>query len=115
MDDVWDIKKIQEVLPQKYPFLFIDKVLEINKKEGKVTCLKNVTINDYFFEGHFPGNPIMPGAIIIEAMAQVGDQLILEIHREKFLNSAGIVKALAKVKNEIVAEAKIVFGVKIKT
>ncbi len=70
MDTIWDINKIQQILPQKYPFLFIDKVLEINAKERKVTCLKNVTINDYFFAGHFPDNPVMPGALIIEAMAQ---------------------------------------------
>jgi 3-hydroxyacyl-[acyl-carrier-protein] dehydratase len=70
METSWDINKILKILPQKYPFLFIDKVLEINDKEKKVTCLKNVTINDYFFAGHFPGNPIMPGALIIEALAQ---------------------------------------------
>jgi 3-hydroxyacyl-[acyl-carrier-protein] dehydratase len=70
MEPVWDINKIQAILPQKYPFLFIDSVLEINEKERKVVCLKNVTINDYYFAGHFPDNPVMPGAIIIEAMAQ---------------------------------------------
>jgi len=146
MDETWDINKIQQILPQKYPFLFIDSVIDINKQEKKVACLKNVTINDYFFEGHFPDNPVMPGALIIEAMAQasiilyaalkpgvaekhpdyylgkveakflkpvrVGDQLILEVSGEKILGNAGIVKAQAKVLNEIVAEAQIVFGVK---
>ncbi|UCD15326.1 MAG: 3-hydroxyacyl-ACP dehydratase FabZ [Candidatus Omnitrophota bacterium] len=63
---------INKILPQKYPFLFIDKVLEVNKTKGKATCLKNVTINEYFFQGHFPGKPIMPGVLIIEAMAQAG-------------------------------------------
>ena len=70
MAAVWDIDKIQQILPQRFPFLFIDSVLEINASEKKVSCLKNVTINDYFFEGHFPGNPVMPGTLIIEAMAQ---------------------------------------------
>ena len=70
MGVVWDIDKIKEVIPQRYPFIFIDRVLEMNEKEGKVICLKNVSVNDYFFKGHFPDNPVMPGAIIIEAMAQ---------------------------------------------
>ncbi|MFH1767899.1 MAG: 3-hydroxyacyl-ACP dehydratase FabZ [Candidatus Omnitrophota bacterium] len=70
MDGIWNIDKIQEVLPQKYPFIFIDQVLAIDEEGKKVVCLKNVTINDYFFKGHFPGNPVMPGTIIIEAMAQ---------------------------------------------
>jgi 3-hydroxyacyl-[acyl-carrier-protein] dehydratase len=146
MEGIWDIKKIKEILPQSYPFLFIDRVLEVNEKEGKVTCLKNVSINDYFFEGHFPGKPVMPGAIIIEAMAQacivlfatlkpkiaerhpnyflgrveakftkpvrVGDQLILEVHKEKILDRGGVVKAYARVDEDLAAEARIAFGVK---
>ncbi|MDD2702988.1 MAG: 3-hydroxyacyl-ACP dehydratase FabZ, partial [Candidatus Omnitrophica bacterium] len=66
----WDIRKIRDILPQRYPFLFIDRVLDVDEENGRITCLKNVTINDYFFEGHFPDNPVLPGVIIIEAMAQ---------------------------------------------
>jgi len=64
-----DIEQIQKILPQKYPFLMIDRVLELEHQK-KVVALKNVTINDGFFEGHFPEQPIMPGVLIIEAMAQ---------------------------------------------
>ena len=70
METVWDIEKIKEILPQRPPFLFVDRVVNIDKTEGKVTCAKNVTINDYFFKGHFPDNPVMPGVIMIEALAQ---------------------------------------------
>ena len=70
MDNTWDANKIMAVLPQRYPFLFIDRVLEINEKEGRIVCIKNMTMNEHFFQGHFPGNPIMPGVIILEAMAQ---------------------------------------------
>lgn len=65
-----NITGIMKILPQRYPFLFIDKVIKINKKKSKVVCQKNMTINEQFFQGHFPNNPIVPGAIIIEAMAQ---------------------------------------------
>jgi len=70
MEENWTIEKIQEILPQKYPFLFIDRVIEFSAQEKRIVCLKNVSINDYFFQGHFPENPILPGVIIIEAMAQ---------------------------------------------
>lgn len=70
MKNNWDIQKIQEILPQKYPFLFIDKVVTIDKEAKKAFCLKIFSVNEYFFNGHFPGNPVVPGVIIIEAMAQ---------------------------------------------
>ena len=65
-----DINAIQKILPHRYPFLLVDRVIEI--VGNKVVGIKNVTINEPFFQGHFPGHPIMPGVLIIEAMAQVG-------------------------------------------
>ena len=73
-----DILKIMEVLPHRYPFLLVDRVLEIDIENMKIKALKNVTINEPFFIGHFPGNPVMPGVLIIEAMAQVGAYLMLK-------------------------------------
>lgn len=71
-----DINRIQSVLPHRYPFLLVDRIVEV--EEGhKVVGLKNVTINEAFFQGHYPGNPVMPGVLIIEAMAQVGATLLL--------------------------------------
>ncbi len=65
-----DVKEIQNVLPHRYPFLLVDRILEM-EPDKKAVGIKNVTVNEPFFEGHFPGNPIMPGVLIVEAMAQV--------------------------------------------
>ena len=65
-----DINMIQNILPHRYPFLFVDRIIEVTEK--KIIGIKNVTIDEPFFQGHFPGYPIMPGVLIIEAMAQVG-------------------------------------------
>ena len=73
---VYTIEDIMQVLPHRYPFLLVDRILEI--EEGKrIVGLKNVTINEPFFQGHFPGHPIMPGVLIIESMAQVGGMLLM--------------------------------------
>ena len=70
------IGEILKILPHRYPFLLVDRILEI--EDGKrIVGLKNVTINEPFFQGHFPGHPIMPGVLIIEAMAQVGGMLLM--------------------------------------
>ena len=71
MDNVFDIQEIMKLLPHRYPFIMIDRILELTPGE-KVVALKNVTINEPFFQGHFPENPIMPGVLIIEAMGQAG-------------------------------------------
>jgi len=70
------IEDIMKVLPHRYPFLLVDRILEIEEKK-RIVGLKNVTINEPFFQGHFPGHPIMPGVLIIEAMAQVGGVLLM--------------------------------------
>ena len=73
---VLEIEEIMKVLPHRYPFLLVDRILEI--EDGKrIVGVKNVTINEPFFQGHFPGHPIMPGVLIIEAMAQVGGMLLM--------------------------------------
>lgn len=71
-----DIGRIMDVLPHRYPFLLVDRILEIEGNR-RIVGLKNVTINEPFFQGHFPGHPIMPGVLIIEAMAQVGGMLLM--------------------------------------
>jgi len=72
----WDINLIQEIMPHRYPFLLVDRIIELEDKK-RVVGIKNVTINEPFFAGHFPGHPIMPAVLIIEAMAQVGGVLLL--------------------------------------
>lgn len=66
-----DIKEIYKSIPHRYPFLLVDRIVEMDSNE-KVVGIKNVTINDNFFQGHFPNRPVMPGVLICEAMAQVG-------------------------------------------
>jgi UDP-3-O-[3-hydroxymyristoyl] N-acetylglucosamine deacetylase/3-hydroxyacyl-[acyl-carrier-protein] dehydratase len=73
---MYDINDIMKVLPHRYPFLFVDRVLEMEEKK-RIVGIKNVTMNEPFFQGHFPGHPIMPGVLIIEAMAQVGGILLM--------------------------------------
>ena len=91
-----DITRIIELLPHRYPFLLVDRILEV---EGgrRVVGIKNVTMNEPFFPGHFPGNPVMPGVLIIEAMAQTGAVMLIADHEEdmsgKYVYLAGVDKA----------------------
>jgi 3-hydroxyacyl-[acyl-carrier-protein] dehydratase len=75
-DSVIDIRRIMEMIPHRYPFLLIDRVLKVVPNESAIG-LKNVTINENFFQGHFPGAPIMPGVLIIESMAQTSAALVV--------------------------------------
>ena len=135
-----DINAIQKILPHRYPFLLVDRIIESTDK--KIVGIKNVTINEPFFQGHFPGHPIMPGVLILEAMAQVGgvgalnlsenigklayflsikeakfrkpvvpgDQLIIEVEILKTKLSVMQVRSVAKVAGEIVTEAEMMFA-----
>jgi 3-hydroxyacyl-[acyl-carrier-protein] dehydratase len=91
----FDIHEILKILPHRYPFLLIDRVLELKRKE-RIVAIKNVTINEPFFNGHFPGLPIMPGVLIVEAIAQAGGALLLtevEDRTDKVMVFTGIERA----------------------
>ena len=90
-----NIHQILQILPHRYPLLLIDRVLELKRKE-RIVAIKNVTINEPFFLGHFPGLPIMPGVLIVEALAQAGGLLLLrEVadHSDKIMVFTGIERA----------------------
>ena len=139
-----DVRDIQQVIPHRFPFLLIDRVVECTPNE-KLVAIKNVSVNEHYFIGHFPQEKIMPGVLIIEAMAQAGciyyyysmnlqgkkltyylaktqakfrdpvipgDQLRIEIKTIKFMKKVGFLEAKAYVKDRLVAEAEIGFGVK---
>ena len=136
-----DIKEIMEIIPHRYPFLLIDKVIKI--EENKITAIKNVTANEYYFQGHFPTEPVMPGVLIIESLAQAGavallskdefkgkiayfaginnakfrrkvvpgDTLRLEVELTKIRGKAGVGYGIAYVDDKKVCEGELTFMV----
>jgi len=81
-ETIFDVQEIMEFLPHRYPFLLVDRIVEFEELK-RIVGIKNVTFNEPFFQGHFPGVPIMPGVLIIEAMAQTGGVLIFKTLPER--------------------------------
>jgi|SRR5690554_616762 len=96
------IEDIKKILPHRYPFLLVDRVLEMT--EDKITAIKNVTVNEEFFNGHFPGRPIMPGVLQVEAMAQAGAILLMSKKVEDPENSLMVFTGIknAKFRRQVV-------------
>jgi 3-hydroxyacyl-[acyl-carrier-protein] dehydratase len=113
MEKPFDIQKIMNILPHRYPFIMIDRILKLVPGE-KVVALKNVTINEPFFQGHFPGNPIMPGVLMIEAMGQAGAVLAAESLPEQEQGSLIYFMGMNKVKfrKPVVPGDQIIFEIK---
>ncbi|MFO0973135.1 MAG: UDP-3-O-acyl-N-acetylglucosamine deacetylase [Phycisphaerae bacterium] len=139
-DPCMDVRKLQRILPHRFPFLMIDRVVEIDG-DRRAVGIKNVSINEDYFQGHFPAQPIMPGVLILEAMAQLagillsrklehtgkvamllsmdgvkfrrpvvpGDQLLLEVRTLRVKSRIGHVQAIARVGDEVAAQAEIKF------
>jgi UDP-3-O-[3-hydroxymyristoyl] N-acetylglucosamine deacetylase/3-hydroxyacyl-[acyl-carrier-protein] dehydratase len=107
-EPLFNVQQISNMLPHKYPFLLVDKVMEMTKNH--VVAIKNVTMNEPFFQGHFPGNPVMPGVLIIEAMAQAGGVLILaQVEDPENYNTYFMKIDNAKFKEKVVPGDTLVF------
>ena len=92
---VFGIKEISRILPHRYPFLLVDKIIYLNLEENAIIGVKSVTMNERFFQGHFPGAPIMPGVLVLEAMAQTGGILI---HQKGHFEKTAVLMSLNNAK-----------------
>ncbi len=106
-----NVTEIMKRIPHRYPFLLVDRVLELNKEEQTIKGKKNVTVNEEFFNGHFPEHPIMPGVLIVEGMAQCLGVLVLEGMVDKIPYFAGIEGA--KFKQPVVPGDTIIYEGKV--
>jgi len=107
-----DINDILAVMPHRYPFLLIDRVLEM--EECSIRAMKNVTVNEPFFQGHFPGTPVMPGVLVVEAMAQAGGFLLfsqVENREDKIIFFTGIDKC--RFRKPVVPGDQVIFEVEL--
>ena len=106
-----DINEIKKILPHRYPFLLVDKIIELESGKRAVG-IKNVAVNEQFFQGHFPDYPVMPGVLVIEAMAQVGAVAVLSMteYRDKTVLFAGIDGA--RFRQQVVPGDQLVMEVK---
>jgi 3-hydroxyacyl-[acyl-carrier-protein] dehydratase len=87
MGVIFNAKEIEKILPHRYPFLLVDRVIHVNLEENEIIGVKNVTVNEPFFQGHFPGAPIMPGVLILEALAQTGGILV---HQKGYIKKIAV-------------------------
>ena len=128
MEPVMTIEDIMKILPHRYPFLLVDRVIEKNGTDSLV-AIKNVTMNEEFFNGHFPGKPVMPGVLQVEAMAQAvgllmsidnckfrrgvvpGDQLRIEVEKIKVKRNVIVAKGKCTVDGAVACEADLKFAI----
>ncbi|MDR3690368.1 MAG: 3-hydroxyacyl-ACP dehydratase FabZ [Fimbriimonas sp.] len=110
---MFDIAKIYEFLPHRYPMLLVDRLLSVSEDGTKCRGLKNVTINEGFFQGHYPGKPIMPGVLILESIAQVGGALFLS--KPEYAGRIPLIGAIddAKFKRMVVPGDQLIVDVEI--
>lgn len=112
---LFDIQQIMEILPHRFPFLLVDRITEFDSNTNTIIGYKNVTINEPFFNGHFPGKPIMPGVLILEAMAQTGGILIFQTQGEAVKNKIAFFATInnAKFRRPVLPGDQLVFEVKL--